>query len=116
MGKRKKTSNDLQNITQKTTDRVTGTPLKLQNITQKTTDRVTGTPLKLPNITQKTTDRVTGTPLKLQNITQKTTYLVTGTPLKPGVTRVIRKGRISCSCSTSGTRSCYSSHKPGDKS
>ena len=55
MGKRKKTSNDLQNITQKTTDRVTGTPLKLQNITQKTTDLVTGTPLK-PGVNQGDTE------------------------------------------------------------
>ena len=51
MGKRKKTNNDLQNITQKTTDLVTGTPLKLQNITQKTTDRVTENPLK-PGVNQ----------------------------------------------------------------
>jgi hypothetical protein len=55
MGKRKKTNSDLQNITQKTTDRVTGTPLKLQNITQKTTDRVTGTPLK-PGVNQGDTE------------------------------------------------------------
>jgi hypothetical protein len=65
-----------------------GSPLVLAGfLTQKTTDLVTGTPLKLQNITQKTTDRVTGTPLKLQNITQKTTDLVTGTPLIPGVSQ-----------------------------
>jgi hypothetical protein len=44
------TNNDLQNITHKTKDRVTRTPLKtnndLQNTTQKTKDRVTRTLLK----------------------------------------------------------------------
>ena len=42
MAKIKRTNNDLQNITQKTEDRATQTPLKtnndLQNITQKTED------------------------------------------------------------------------------
>ena len=45
-----KTNNNLQNITQKTKDRATRTPLKtnnnLQNITQKTKDSATRTPLK----------------------------------------------------------------------
>jgi hypothetical protein len=67
-----KTNNDLQNITYKTKDQVTRTPLKtnndLQNITHKTKDQVTRTPLKtnndLQNITYKTKDRVTRTPLK----------------------------------------------------
>jgi ElaB/YqjD/DUF883 family membrane-anchored ribosome-binding protein len=71
MAKIKRTNNDLQNITQKTEDRATQTPLKtnndLQNITQKTEDRATQTPLKtnndLQNITQKTEDRATQTPL-----------------------------------------------------
>jgi hypothetical protein len=50
MAKKKSTNNNLQNITHKTKDQVTRTPLKtnnnLQNITHKTKDQVTRTPLK----------------------------------------------------------------------
>ena len=50
MAKIKRPNNDLQNITQKTEDRATQTPLKtnndLQNTTQKTKDRATQTSLK----------------------------------------------------------------------
>jgi hypothetical protein len=57
MKNNKRTNNDLQNITQKTKDRVTRTPLKtnndLQNIAQKTKDRVTPTPLKTQGEFQK---------------------------------------------------------------
>ena len=49
----KRTNDDLQNITHKTKDKVTQTPLKtnndLQNITHKTKDQVTQTPLKTNN-------------------------------------------------------------------
>ena len=95
-----RTSNDLQNITQKTKDRVTRTSLKtnndLQNITQKTKDRVTRTPLKtnndLQNITHKAKDRVTRTPLKTEGELMCSRRVGSSCTKLPNISKSIRRG------------------------
>ena len=51
----------------------------------------------------------------LQNTTQKTKDRATRTPIKTGCEHMC-PGRVSSSCSTSGTRGVTLRHKPGNKS